>query len=125
MGMIDNKILIDGVDITGYIAAEGVEWSRNDIDGPNAGRNLSGTEIRDRIATKIRMDVTCRPLSFEEQQTIMNLLYPEFVSVTYTDPLFGPVSKVMYCNKNESSVYRLNARGRERWKPKAFALVER
>ncbi|MCR5136103.1 MAG: hypothetical protein K6C12_03260 [Oscillospiraceae bacterium] len=125
MGMIEDKILIDGVDITNYIAAEGVEWSRNDIDGSNAGRNLAGTEIRDRIATKIRLNVTCRPLSYEEQRNLMQLLYPEFVSVSYTDPLFGRVSKVMYCNKNESSIFRRTGRSSEKWKPKAFALVEK
>lgn len=124
-GLIQGGILIDGTDITNYIAAEGVAWSRNDIDGPNAGRNLAGTEIRDRITTKIRLDVTCRKLTFEEQRSLLNLLYPEFVTVTYTDPLFGISSRVMYCNKNESNIFRRLRNGSEKWTPKSFALVER
>lgn len=122
---IQDGIFIDGTDITNYIAAEGVAWSRHDIDGPNAGRNLAGTEIRDRVTTKIRLDVTCRKITYEEQRNLLSLLYPEFITVVYTDPLFGHTSKVMYCNKNESTIFRRMGNGSEKWTPKTFALVER
>ena len=98
--LIDTGIKIDGTDITGMIAAGGVKWSRNDIDGPNAGRTLSGLMIRDRVATKIRLDITCRPLKSEELNTLLNLLYPEFVTVMYCDPMEGVVQKIMYANNH-------------------------
>ena len=40
--LISTGITIDGTDITDFIASGGVQWKRNDIDGPNAGRALSG-----------------------------------------------------------------------------------
>ena len=97
---IDTGITIDGVDITPLIAFSGVKWTRNDVDGPNAGRALSGLMIRDRIATKIRLDITCRPMTIEELRPLLNLLLPEFVTVTYDDPMYGVVSKIMYANNN-------------------------
>ena len=100
--LIDNKITIDGVDITPYIAYQGVQWSRNDVDGPNAGRTMSGLMIRDRVATKIRLDITCRPLKTDELRTLLNLIYPEFVTVVYDDPMQGMVSKTMYANNNKA-----------------------
>lgn len=100
--LIDNKITIDGVDITPYIAYQGVQWSRNDVDGPNAGRTMSGLMIRDRVATKIRLDITCRPLKTDELRTLLNLIYPEFVTVVYEDPMQGMVSKTMYANNNKA-----------------------
>ena len=100
--LIDNKITIDGVDITPYIAYQGVQWSRNDVDGPNAGRTMNGLMIRDRVATKIRLDITCRPLKTDELRTILNLIYPEFVTVVYEDPMQGLVSKTMYANNNKA-----------------------
>ena len=100
--LIDSKITIDGVDITPYIAYQGVQWSRNDVDGPNAGRTMSGLMIRDRVATKIRLDITCRPLKTDELRTLLNLIYPEFVTVVYEDPMQGLVSKTMYANNNKA-----------------------
>lgn len=100
--LIDSKITIDGVDITPYIAYQGVQWSRNDVDGPNAGRTMSGLMIRDRVATKIRLDITCRPLKTDELRTLLNIIYPEFVTVVYEDPMQGMVSKTMYANNNKA-----------------------
>lgn len=100
--LIDSKITIDGVDITPYIAYQGVQWSRNDVDGPSAGRTMSGLIIRDRVATKIRLDITCRPLKTDELRTLLNLIYPEFVTVVYDDPMQGLVSKTMYANNNKA-----------------------
>ena len=98
--LISTGIKIDGTDITNLIAHQGVQWKRNDIDGPNAGRTLSGLMIRDRVATKIRLDITCRILTLDELRPLLNLIYPEFVTVTYDDPMEGLVSKVMYSNNN-------------------------
>lgn len=100
--LIDSKITIDGLDITPYIAYQGVQWSRNDVDGPNAGRTMSGLMIRDRVATKIRLDITCRPLKTDELRTLLNIIYPEFVTVVYDDPMQGMVSKTMYANNNKA-----------------------
>ena len=81
--LIETGITINSTDITGFIAEGGVKWSRNDIDGKNAGRDLSGTEIRDRLCTKIRLDIRCRKLTYQELQTLLTALYPEFVTVHY------------------------------------------
>jgi len=118
------QIIIDGTDITSLIAYRGVKWSRNDIDGPNAGRNMAGTMIRDRVTTKMRLDVTCHPLTDEHHTMLMRLLMPEFVTVSYFDPVDGQVSKVMYANNN-SSGYLMVKNGTEYWEEVTFPLVER
>lgn len=117
------RVFIDGTDITQYIRHRGVKWSRNDVDGPNAGRNLSGTMIRDRVATKIRLDISCRPLTNAEHTALMNLLLPDRVTVSYDDPCDGFVTKVMYAN-NHSSEYLLPTRVTEYWHNVSFPLVE-
>jgi len=124
--LISTRIKIDGTDITELIAYQGVQWKRNDIDGPNAGRTLSGLMIRDRVATKIRLDITCRILNREEVRTLLNLLMPEFVSVTYDDPMDGVVTRTMYANNNEAKFLRsLDNDSDELWDNVAFPLVER
>ena len=123
---INTGIRIDGTDITDYIAFGGVKWSRNDVDGPNSGRALSGLMIRDRIATKIRLDITCRPLRREELMTLLNLLLPVFVNVTYEDPMYGLVTKTMYANNNPAEFLISNDSDTvEYWHNITFPLVER
>jgi hypothetical protein len=124
--LISTGIKIDGTDITDLIAYQGVQWKRNDIDGPNAGRTLSGLMIRDRVATKIRLDITCRILNREEVRTLLNLLMPEFVFVTYDDPMDGVVTRTMYANNNEAKFLRsLDNDSDELWDNGTFPLVER
>lgn len=123
--LISTGISIDGTDITGMIAHSGVKWSRYDVDGPSTGRTLSGIMVRDRIATKVRLDITCRPLKAEELRALMTLLLPVFVTVEYNDPLYGDVTKTMYAN-NHSATFRLpRSNGDEIWTDISFPLIER
>ncbi len=124
--LISTGISIDGTDITNLIAYQGVQWKRNDIDGPNAGRTLSGLMVRDRVATKIRLDITCRQLTLPEVRMLLNLLMPEFVSVTYDDPMDGLVTRTMYANNNGAQfLFARDEDTKEWWDNVSFPLVER
>lgn len=124
--LISTGITIDGNDITHLIAYQGVQWKRNDIDGPSAGRTLSGLMIRDRVATKIRLDITCRQLTLDEARMLLNLLMPEFVSVTYDDPMDGLVTRTMYANNNGAQfLFARDNDTKEWWDNVSFPLVER
>jgi len=64
---------------------------------------MLGTMIRDRIATKIRLDITCRPLTNTEHKTLLTLIAPVQIQVQYDDPLQGIVTKTMYANNHAST----------------------
>ncbi len=112
------------VDITGYIAFGGLQWSRNDIDDPESGRTLDGVMHRGRVATKIRLDITCRPLKASELSIVLNLIYPEYITVRYNDPMSGQVTKTMYSNNNPASYCIKKPNGTEWWNGITFPLVE-
>ena len=117
---------INSVDLTPSIAFSGIKWSRSEGDGPNAGRMQNAEMVRDRIATKYRWDITCRPLTATEQATILQLIQPEFVYLTYTDPLDGVVKTGQYYSNNFPSTYSMQRpNGEEIWTGLAFPLVER
>ena len=115
---------IGGVDISSYIAEDGITWTRNDIDGPNAGRTLSGKMIRDRVATKIRLDITCRPLTQIQCSTVLAIIMPEFVTVHYIDPIDGEVTRTMYSNNNPAVVSTVFDDGTMRLTGITFPLIE-
>ena len=115
---------VNGVDMLPYIAYQGLKWQRSDVEAPDAGRTLDGVMHRGRVATKIRLDVTCRPLTAAEASTVLNAILPEFVSVTYTDPMSGNVTKTMYSNNNPASFLMRRKDGSEWWSGITFPLIE-
>lgn len=123
--LIESRVTIDGTDITPLIAYNGLKWSRYDVDGANAGRNINGIMIRDRVGTKIRLDIKCHLLTSEEHENLMRLLMPEFVQVTYEDPVYGLVTKTMYANNHSSTFQIKKNSGEEYWGDVSFPLVER
>ena len=115
---------LNGVDIVPYIAHGGVQWQRSDVDGTDAGRDLTGTLRRNRVATKVRLDITCRPLKYSEAQTVLTAIMPEWVSVRYTDPDAGLVTKTMYANNNPATYLLKRPDGTEWWHGITFPLIE-
>ena len=115
---------IDGVNLLPYLAEKGLKWSREDLDGPDVGRTLDGVMHRMRVATKIRLDIVCRPLTDSEASTVLSALMPEYVTVKYNDPLAGGVvEKTMYANNNPATF--LQMRGDVGlWDDITFPLVE-
>ena len=120
---------INGTEIAGYIKIDGFEWQRNDIDGSGAGRSVTGLAIRDLIASKIRLDCTCRELTSAERTTLETLLFSAdsagFLTVTCDDTIFRGSSRTMYCSAMSSGFSRRKADGTEYWKNAKFVLVER
>lgn len=118
---------INGADITSYIAFKGVKWTRFDIDAPDTGRTMDGLMHRGRVTTKIRLDITCKPLTTAQASVVLNAIYPEYVTVQYTDPQAGgTVTKTMYSNNNPASflINRDNAED-ALWDGITFPLIER
>lgn len=117
---------INGQNIMPLIVENGVKWQRADADGPNAGRVIeSAKTIRDRRAIKIRLDVTCRPLTFDQIHMLMQLIMPEFVTVQYDDPLWGRnVTKVMYSNNITATLGTVYDADNDLYGDLTFPLVE-
>ena len=113
---------INGIDMTPYIAQKGIKWQRNDLDGENAGRTMDGTMFRERVSSKVRLDITCLPLSSEEASVVLNAIYPEYVEVEYTDPMYGDCIKTMYSNNNPATYINASL---DRWEGISFPLIER
>lgn len=116
---------INGVDFTPFIAYRGLKWQRADVD-KDSGRTLDGKLRRNRVATKIRLDVTCRPLKGDETSQILTAIMPVWVTVEYFDPQLGAVTtKTMYSNNNPASYLMLKPDGTEWWDGVTFPLIER
>lgn len=121
-----NMVLkIDGIDMVDYIAYGGFKWQRSDVDGSDAGRDLSGKMRRNRVATKVRLDITCRLLKSEELEVVLTAVMPEYVTVKYYDPQQGiVVTKTMYSNNNPATFQLKRPDGTVWWSGVTFPLIE-
>lgn len=116
---------INEVDITPYIAFGGLSWQRADVDGPNAGRDSTGTVIRDRRATKIRWDVTCRPLTNTEKSTVLQLIAPVSVTLQYTDPVTDTTKSDTFYSNNFPITFGIQRKnGVSLWTGLTFPLIQ-
>lgn len=116
---------INGTDIMPLIAYKGIKWTRNDIDAAKAGRTLSGLMYRGRVTMKVKLNITCRSLSSTEVNMLFNLIYPEYVTVEYVDPLYGERMAQFYSNNVPGTFCLLKPDGTGWWDDISFPLVER
>lgn len=96
---------IDGLDVSSYVEADGFEWERNDIDAPNAGRDMNGTMRRKILTTKDKLSITCKPITTAQLSSLVAALAPNTVSVTYYCP--GTASNrtaTFYTSKVQSGI---------------------
>lgn len=119
-------LTVSGVDMTPYIARNGLKWQRADVDGPNAGRLMNGDMERDLVATKIRFDVTCRPLTGAELARILQAINGEYVTVRYTNPMTnGVTTGTFYSNNYPATLIGTVLNGQEYWSGLTFPLVQK
>lgn len=112
-------------DITPYIAWQGLTFSRNDVDAPNAGRDMSGLMHRGRVASKEKMNITTVPLTRAQSSFIQTLLFPETILVR-VDPYPRTNSVAMfnmYCN-NVKTTYLIRKAYGEELQTLTFPLIE-
>ena len=118
---------ISGLNIVPYIAENGIKWSWNGVDGPSAGRDMSGTMYRNRVTVKARCDVTCLWMPKTAARALHQALMPEYVTVrTDTIPWrSGTVTLTMYSNNVEQILTTEYTDGTQMFSDFEFPLIER
>lgn len=117
-------LIINGVDFAPYVSESGISWKRNDLEASSAGRTtMDGLMHRARVAVKITLEVSCLPLRDSDAHRLLRAIYPEFVDVTYQDPMDGLVTRKMYSNNVAVNLKRVERDGRFLWDGLKFPLI--
>lgn len=96
----------------------------SDLDG-ESNRNANGDLIRDRIATKRKLEIEYQPLDSSEVSLILKTISPVFISVEYPDPLEGEIiTKTMYAGDKSIPMYCI-VDGQPKWNGLKFNLIEK
>lgn len=98
--------------------------SINDIDG-ESNRNALGKLIRDRIATKRKIEMEWAPLSQQEISILLSSVKDEFFECEYIDPMDGETTKTMYVGDRSAPAYAYDKKSNEmRWKGLKMNFIE-
>jgi hypothetical protein len=122
---IYNSITSQWVDITPFIAWQGLTFSRNDVDAPDAGRDMSGLMHRGRVAVKEKMNIQTVQLTRAQSSELQTLLYPETIQVRVTPYPRTNAAQVMnmYSN-NVKTTYVIHRENGEDLQSLSFPLIE-
>lgn len=101
------------------------KWKKSDISGTNAGRTQDTIMHKNRIGEKRTLSLGWTNLTKNEITEILNAFEPEYVNVTYWDPLAGiDVTKSFYTGDIDAEV-RWWCSGKERYSSLDFDVIER
>lgn len=118
-------LIINGVNFSRFIQEGGIDVKRNDLEASGAGRTtMDGKMHRARIAVKTTLQVSCIPMDDLDIQRLCNAIYPQFVEVTYLDPMEGMVTRTMYSNNVSVKLKRVEKDGRLLWEGLKFPLIQ-
>lgn len=113
------------VDITPYIAFQGLTFSRNDVDAPDAGRDMSGLMHRGRVAVKEKMNINTIPLTKAQSSSLQTLLYPETIQVRVTPyPRTNAAQILSMYSNNVKVTYLIHYSSGEDMQSLSFPLIE-
>ena len=113
------------VDITPWIAWQGLSFSRNDRDAPNAGRDMSGYMHRGRVAVKEKMNVNTVPLTRAQSAYLQTLLYPETFLVRVTPYPRTNAAQILNMYSNNVKVsYVIHKENGEDLETLSFPMIE-
>ena len=116
----------NGIDIEQYAVEDGIQRTREDVDGENAGRVLQNIElVRDVLGTKIALNVSLRPLTQTVLQPILEIIEAPYLWVTYDDPRMGRRERVKcYSNNNPVTVSTIFPDGTILYGGISFKIIE-
>ena len=112
-------------DITPYIAWQGLTFSRNDVDAPNAGRDMSGYMHRGRVAIKEKMNIQTIPLTKAQISSLQTLLLPETLQVRVTPyPQTNAAKTMTVYSNNVKTSFIIHRDSGEDLQSMSFPLIE-
>ena len=114
-----------GVDTDRRNVNNRLSFSRNDVDDPDTGRDLSGTMRRGRVAIKEKMNIQTITLTRAQSAMIQTLLLPQSFQVRVTPYPQTNAAKVMWMyTNNVKTTYVVHRNNGDDLQSLSFPLIE-
>lgn len=122
---IKNATTNSWIDITDLIAWQGITFSRNDVDAPEAGRDMAGLMHRGRVAVKEKMNIQTVQLTRQQSSDLQSLLYPATIQVRVTPyPRTNAAHTMNMYTNNVKTTFVIHRANGEDLQSLSFPLIE-
>lgn len=122
MGTHNSMITVDGAKIK---TPSSFIWGLQDISSSDAGRTDDGMMHKNRIAQKRKIDLVWAMPTPEESHKILVAFQPEYVNVTYYDPLEGAIVTKLFYTGDKSAPVKIWTVNNKRYESVSFNIIER
>ena len=122
MGQHNGMIKVDGVAIK---TPATFSWGLQDVSGSDAGRTMDGVMHKNRIAQKRKIDLVWAMPTPEESHAILVAFNPEYINVTYYDPLDGATVTRTFYTGDKTAAVRIWTVDNKRYESVSFNIIER
>lgn len=129
--LIINAVIVDGELVGGTRLKSPAEfqWGWQQVSDQNAGRTQDTTMHVNRIGIKRKLELEWQNLTPQETYEILQVFQPEYIRVTYHDPLDSPdpdamSTRTFYTGDKSAPIYSWYIGG-ERYEKLTFNLIER
>ena len=113
------------IDITPYIAWQGLTFSVNSIDSADSGRDMAGLMHRGMVAIKEKMNVQTIQLTKAQVSSLITLLLPESFEVRVTPyPNTNSAKTMLMYSNNIKTTYVIHRSSGEDLQSLSFPLIE-
>lgn len=122
MGFHNNMIQVDGEKVK---TPSSFIWGLQDISHSDAGRTDDAVMHKNRVAQKRKIDLSWAMPTREELHDILRVFNPEYINVTYYDPLDGSnVTRTFYTGDKTAPV-KIWTVNNKRYELVSFSIIER
>lgn len=96
-----------------------------DVSASNAGRTQDALMQKQRVARKVKIDLTWAMPTPAEAHQILSAFSPEYFSVTYYDPLYGGTTTKTFYSGEQSAPVKVWMVNNKRYESIQLNIIER
>lgn len=122
MGQHNGMLKVDGIAIK---TPSTFSWGLQDISSPSAGRTHDAVMHKNRIAQKRKIDLVWAMPTPEEIHAILVAFNPEYINVTYYDPLDGETVTRTFYTGDKTAAVKIWTVDNKRYESVSFNIIER
>ena len=96
-----------------------------DVSAAESGRTTTGKMFKNRITQKRKLSVVYNGITDEDVHTVMTAINPEYINVTYHDPLIGDTTTKEFYVGDRTAPVKWWFTGTHVYESLSFDLIER
>lgn len=102
-----------------------MEWGLQDVSGSDAGRTEDGYMFKNRVTQKRKLQLEWWGIGTTEAARILQAFNPEYINVTYFDPLIGDTVTKTFYTGDKSAPVKMWTAGKKLYETISFNIIER